>query len=845
LTLGLNNTVTSEVTWNNVSGASGGGISGYFARPTWQTGQGVPTGSTRLVPDVSCTADPFYGAVLILNGQQVVVGGTSWSSPCWAAFNALINQSRANVKVSAIGLITPYLYPLLGSSNFRDITSGNNDFDGAAGYNAGTGYDLATGIGVPNVQSLAQALISPSGSPVFSNGPPPAVAGLNVGYSFTFTTIPASGVTFSRVSGNLPTGLSLSSSGTLSGTPSALGTFTATIQASNGIGSPATQTFTIQVENAVSPVITNGPPTATALYNNFYSFTYTCNGAPSPTLAVGSGSLPAGLTLSSSGVLSGVPTATGVFTGTVTASNGIGTPASQSFTITVQRAPYFLSSPLSATTTVNTSFAASFSVVGYPSPTFSISQGSLPPGININASNGSLSGTSTQVGTYTGTITANNGIAPNANLSFTINVIPLNAPTFLQPNLSLVTTINSKLNFSDKVTSNPTSTFGLVSGSLPPGLTLSSAGVISGTVTKTGIYSGVIAAQNGISPNGSQTFSITVLNNFVSQYSTLHSFGGGGTPTDGKTPWNSLVQGKDGNLYGTALFTGSTETGVVFQLSPQGTYKIIHSFQDGSVPNDGRGPQGGLIFGTDGNLYGTTVLGGTSNNGTLFKMTTSGVETILYNFQGQGANDGANPVSALVQGQDGTLYGTTDYGGVYDDGTVFKSTLQGQVTILHSFAGGPGDGRLAAYSPVIGPDQNIYGTTPLGGTASGGILFKVTPQGTYTILHNFGDGSILYDGTSPDALSVGLDGNLYGTTFEGGATNYGTVYKMTLTGTETILHNFNDGSTANDGDGLNCGLFQADDGNFYGAASYGGSDVTNYGTIFRMTPMANRLTPPC
>jgi len=325
-----------------------------------------------------------------------------------------------------------------------------------------------------------------------------------------------------------------------------------------------------------------------------------------------------------------------------------------------------------------------------------------------------------------------------------------------------------------------------------------------------------------------------VLNNFVSQYSILHSFNGGGSPPDGKGPMAAMVQASDGNIYGTAPVTGSNTIGVIFRLTPQGTYTIIHSFQDGSVANDGRCPAGGLLVGADGYLYGTTAYGGTYNSGTVFRMTTTGTETILYSFGAQ-ANDGIYPRATLVQGSDGTLYGTAEYGGANGDGTVFKMTLQGQETILHTFSGTP-DGRLAAYPVVIGSDQNIYGTTPLGGSAGHGILFRVTPQGTYTIIHQFGDGTVANDGTSPNALTVGVDGNLYGTTFSGGTTiSYGTAYRMTLNGTETILHNFWDGSTANDGDGLNDGLFQADDGNFYGV-SYNSGAPQNAGTIFRMTP---------
>jgi kumamolisin len=144
--------VTSETAWSD----GGGGISIYFNRPSWQTGTGVPSGSKRLVPDVASVADPNTGGFLILNGAEYSVGGTSWSAPTWAGFGALINQARANAGLGSLGLLGPKTYPLLGSSRFRDITSGSNGPNGV--YNAGVGYDLCTGIGVPEVANLLQAL---------------------------------------------------------------------------------------------------------------------------------------------------------------------------------------------------------------------------------------------------------------------------------------------------------------------------------------------------------------------------------------------------------------------------------------------------------------------------------------------------------------------------------------------------------------------------------------------------------------------------------------------------------------------------------------------------------------
>jgi kumamolisin len=152
--------VTSETAWSD----SGGGISIYFSRPSWQTGLGVPSGSQRLAPDVASVADPNTGGFLILNGAEYVVGGTSWSAPTWAGFGALLNQARANGGRSSLGLLGPKIYPLLGGADFRDITSGSNGPGGV--YNAGVGYDLCTGIGVPDMANLLPALAPPPTVPV-------------------------------------------------------------------------------------------------------------------------------------------------------------------------------------------------------------------------------------------------------------------------------------------------------------------------------------------------------------------------------------------------------------------------------------------------------------------------------------------------------------------------------------------------------------------------------------------------------------------------------------------------------------------------------------------------------
>jgi uncharacterized repeat protein (TIGR03803 family) len=213
----------------------------------------------------------------------------------------------------------------------------------------------------------------------------------------------------------------------------------------------------------------------------------------------------------------------------------------------------------------------------------------------------------------------------------------------------------------------------------------------------------------------------------------------------------------------------------VFKISAAGALTPLYSFTGGA---DGGGPAG-LVQGSDGNLYGTTFLGGANYAGTVFKFNPAGTLTTLYGFTG-GA-DGGNPSAGLVQGSDSDFYGTTLLGGTYSFGTVFKISSAGALTNLYSFAGGA-DGASPYAGLVQGSDGNLYGTTLGGGTSSTncpgtcGTVFKISSAGALTNLYSFTGGA---DGASPYAgLVQGSDGNLYGTTYTGGANDDGTVFKM-------------------------------------------------------------------
>jgi uncharacterized repeat protein (TIGR03803 family) len=320
----------------------------------------------------------------------------------------------------------------------------------------------------------------------------------------------------------------------------------------------------------------------------------------------------------------------------------------------------------------------------------------------------------------------------------------------------------------------------------------------------------------------------------------LHSFAG--FPDGGGSSW--LVLGSDGNLYGTTATGGggSSAAGTVFKVTPDGTETVLYSFLGGA---DGAQPIGPLIEGPDGNFYGVTSFGGqpflrpgSTGYGTVFKITPAGVETVLYSFQN--GPDGGYPSGALVQDSHGNLYGLAGAGGISNNGILFKVTLSGVETSLYTFQGAS-DGASPGPGLVLGSDGNFYGTTASGGASSCGTnayycgtVFKVTPAGVETTLHEFAGGQ---DGNDSDSqLIQGRDGIFYGTTEGGGSGNWGTVFKITPEGVESVLYAFDKGAS---GGQPGAQLLQGSDGNFYGTTTVGGA--YGFGTLFEITP-AGELT---
>ena len=316
-------------------------------------------------------------------------------------------------------------------------------------------------------------------------------------------------------------------------------------------------------------------------------------------------------------------------------------------------------------------------------------------------------------------------------------------------------------------------------------------------------------------------FSAAVASTDAQTLTTLYTFKGS---PDGGTPLVGLVHDAYGNLYGTTFQGGAANAGTVFKLSRTGKETVLYSFK--GFP-DGFHPYAGtLAIDLAGNLYGTTEQGGSSDQGAVFKVDQSGNESIRYSFTG--TPDGGIPYGGVIGDNSGNLYGTTYFGGPPNNGTVFEITANEQETVLHSFAGSPSDGAYSYASLLRDAHGNLYGTNYQGGTTGNGTVFRVSPGGQETVLYNFKGTP---DGQLPYAGLVAHNGALYGTTVQGGTNDIGTVFILDSKGNETVLYSFTGGT---DG-GLPLGGLVFDGaGNIYGTTYIGGA--FGAGTVFKLDP---------
>ena len=383
--------------------------------------------------------------------------------------------------------------------------------------------------------------------------------------------------------------------------------------------------------------------------------------------------------------------------------------------------------------------------------------------------------------------------------------------------------------------------------------------------------------------NYGAVYSITIVSSGTPVVTVLHSFNSdsGG---DGYNPYSGVTEGSDGKLYGTTYYGGSNGYGTVYSLGKDGAnYTDIHDF-GGTDSADGASPWSQLTKSSSGDLYGTTVYGGGANDGTLYKISSAGIYSRLYTFDGNAgqfpysqpiiATDGnlygttrnggsgigagvvykydlgANTISvfatfdgtdasspnAITQGADKSFYGTSESGGLtysqsnfyLGNGSAFKVSSTGRTSLLYSFY------THSGYTPigrtVQGPDGHFYGTTSAGGYHDNGTIYKSDASGKVTILHHLNNTPLAFEGDSPQAgLIVGRDGSLYGSTTSGGRYSCGTIFKISTGGSFSVLYSLEQSQ----GSHIYAPLMQGEDGNFYGVASSGGAN--GYGTAFKLT----------
>jgi len=378
-------------------------------------------------------------------------------------------------------------------------------------------------------------------------------------------------------------------------------------------------------------------------------------------------------------------------------------------------------------------------------------------------------------------------------------------------------------------------------------------------------------------------------------FKTIYNFcsvtNAAGYCTDGQNPSSTLVQGVNGSLYGTTTNGGTNGYGMVFEVTTAGKLTTLYNFCSQPSCADGFGPQGGLLLATNGSFYGVTNEGG-AGYGTVFKITAAGKLTTVHTFNN---TDGESPATGLIQATDGNFYGTTNSGGAYGYGSAFEISASGTLTTLHSFNGDDGanpngliqaadgnfygtayDGGGSGCSPYSGggtgfqltssgtltplvpifcepngfypnsalvqaANGNFYGTTAAGGDGSNtgyGTFYEMTTTGSLTWLHSFCLQTGCPDGSDPQALTLGTDGNFYGTTQGNPGSGLGTVFEITSAGQLTTLHTF----TGTDGGNPNGGLLLDTSGTFYGITFAGGAH--GLGTIFSLTPGAFVATIP-
>jgi uncharacterized repeat protein (TIGR03803 family) len=759
----------SETAWSG----SGGGISTTYPIPSWQQGVNMSSnlGSTtmRNIPDVSSLADVLIW-LIANNGQQQPIGGTSAATPLWAGFIALANQQAAANGRPSVGFINPAIYAIGEGAGydlaFHDITTGNDTNNNTADFFAVPGYDLCTGWGSPAGINLINALVSP------------------------------------------PDPLSINPATNLVVSGPAAGPFL-----------PASQTL----------LLTNiGTNSLNWVLGDTASWLNVSPG--SGILLPGAPPVPVTLTVNAaaSNLLAGAYTATVWFTNL---SDGFA--QSRAVVLDVIVPPAITQQP--ASQNVPLGGTATFTVGTASNPALSFqwqdNGTNLADGGNIFGSAASTltvsNVTATNTGTYKVVVSnaAGSVVSTGANLAITSSApliitqpVSQAEPQGAVATFTVIAAGNAPLIYQWKCNNTNLTDGPGISGSASNILTLGNV-----SPANAGAYSVIVTNNLGSASSAAASLTVLSLTAPGVALSTLYSFTG---ETDGANP-NGLMQETNGNFYGTTQDGGANDSGTVFQMTPLGAVTTLDLFNEAGT--GAFNPTAALLQGLDGNLYGTTEYGGANGWGTIFQTTTNGVLTDLVDFDNA---NGSSPYRALTQGADGGIYGATVGGGAASDGTIFRVTTNGTLASLFSFNGANG---INPNELVQTANGIFYGTTYDGGANGNGTIFQVTSNGALTSLDSFNytnGGSLPYAG-----LTAAPDGNFLGTTYEGGAYGYGTVFQVSPAGAVTTIYAF---TGQGDGGHPAAGLVQGSDGNYYGTTAYGGT--YDEGAVFRLAPNGDLLS---
>jgi uncharacterized repeat protein (TIGR03803 family) len=799
LTTGPNGVWVSETTWSG----SGGGVSMNYPIPYWQQGVSMAAnqGSTtmRNIPDVACQAAPVIW-VIVNNGQEGAIGGTSAAAPLWAGFTALANQQGAVFGLSSVGFLNPALYAIGQSGSYgyslHDITTGNDTNAGSpTKFYATNGYDLCTGWGTPADNSLALFLLFPPSVP-------PALKIVP-----EYTPLPVSPNLAS--SAKLIVYIGLTYTGPVGGPFAAVGSI------SPDLGLLDTTTSNLSWAAGRSADWFKASP-------------------PGGTLVPG---VQSNVTVAPDSAANNL--AQGVYSATLWFTNLNDQSVQTAFVeLLVSGLPQITTQPVSQVVIQGQSatFQVDTATNGEQSFQWQFDNGSFVTNLSDQFPDiiGSQSSTLTinnvspaDAGAYSVVITNTSGSVTSSPAYLAI--VPWRPTITTQP-----TGTNVFPGQSVPITVGVAGTQPLVFQWQRNGTNITDSGDISGSTTATltfnsilptdaGTYSVVISNSIGSATSAGALISVVTNTTPGAGLATLYSFTGG---NDGGEP-NGLIQGADGSLYGTTVEGGTNFAGTVFKMTPSGLLTTLYQF---TGDDDGASPFATLTSGSNGLFYGTTFQGGSNDNGTVFSISTNGVLDTLVQFN---ETNGDLPYAGLITGADGSFYGVTYQGGNIGFGSTYRMDTNGNLTTLYSFSGGA-DGGLLYAGIAQAADGNLYGAAFQGGGSGLGCIFRAGTNGTSTniLTFNNANGAAAYGG-----LMLGSDSNLYGTTFLGGATSNGTIFKITTAGALATLHSF---TGTNDGGNPSAGLMLSSDGNYYGSTTFGGT--YGDGTVFRLTPGGSLAT---